>query len=137
MDEIIYDYAKAFIGKPYLWGGNNPLSGFDCSGLVIELLKAWGKFPDQDSNAQGLFLYYRNKGNIPSQKCDFGKLCFYGKDLNSLTHVSFGIDYKYCLTASGGGSKTLTEEDAIRQSAFVKIRPFNYRKDLKAILDTN
>lgn len=27
-------YAKGQLGKPYIWGGENPNSGFDCSGLT-------------------------------------------------------------------------------------------------------
>jgi len=26
----------------YLWGGDDPLAGFDCSGFVIEILKSVG-----------------------------------------------------------------------------------------------
>ena len=36
------DYIKRFIGRPYSWGGDDPMSGFDCSGLIHETLQAVG-----------------------------------------------------------------------------------------------
>jgi hypothetical protein len=44
---------------------------------------------------------------------------------------------KHIINAGGGGSKTLTIKDAAAQNAFVKIRPFDYRKDIVAILRPN
>jgi len=38
--QAIVDYAKQFLGVPYVWGGTSP-SGFDCSGLVYYV---YGKF---------------------------------------------------------------------------------------------
>ncbi len=43
--ELALDVWRAQLGKPYRWGGNDPLAGFDCSGLVIEGLKAAGVLP--------------------------------------------------------------------------------------------
>ena len=37
----IVNYAKQFIGVPYVWGGSSP-SGFDCSGLVQYVYKHFG-----------------------------------------------------------------------------------------------
>lgn len=38
----IGDYAKKFIGTPYVWGGNNLKSGVDCSGLIQQVFKHYG-----------------------------------------------------------------------------------------------
>lgn len=37
----IIDYAKKFLGTPYVWGGAGPL-GFDCSGLTSYVFKNAG-----------------------------------------------------------------------------------------------
>jgi cell wall-associated NlpC family hydrolase len=34
--------AEAQVGKPYVWGGDSPQTGFDCSGLVYWCLHAIG-----------------------------------------------------------------------------------------------
>lgn len=108
--------AKSFHGKFYSWGGDDP-SGFDCSGLVIECLKSVGKLPRQfDTTAQGLYDMFA-KTTIPQM----GVLAFWGN--GKVEHVEICIDDTLCMGASGGGSKTLTKEDAIRDNAFVKVRP--------------
>lgn len=38
----IAEYAKQFIGTPYVWGGNSLQSGIDCSGLVQQVYKKFG-----------------------------------------------------------------------------------------------
>lgn len=40
--EDIIKYAKRFIGMPYAWGGSNPNTSFDCSGLVQYVAKKFG-----------------------------------------------------------------------------------------------
>lgn len=36
------DYAKKFIGTPYVWGGNSLTKGVDCSGLVQQVFRHFG-----------------------------------------------------------------------------------------------
>ena len=40
-DNAIVDYAKQFLGTPYVWGGTSP-DGFDCSGFVQYVYKQFG-----------------------------------------------------------------------------------------------
>lgn len=44
-------YARAQLGKPYLWGGTGP-GAFDCSGLVMEAYAHAGKYIARTSQAQ-------------------------------------------------------------------------------------
>jgi hypothetical protein len=64
-----------------------------------------------------------------------GCLFFYGKDLKSISHVAVGFDSDFTIIeAGGGGSLTLSESDASKQNAFIRLRPFNRRSDLVSIL---
>ena len=38
----IAEYAQRFVGLPYVWGGESPDSGFDCSGLVQYVCREHG-----------------------------------------------------------------------------------------------
>ncbi len=40
--DSILQYAITFMHVPYVWGGNNPVSGFDCSGFVSYVYKNFG-----------------------------------------------------------------------------------------------
>lgn len=123
----LYNYAISLLGLPYKWGGDDPIAGFDCSGLVIELLISQGVFPKGfDSTANGL---HQNHAIKPIKNPKFGALCFFGSQ-SKVTHVGFCLDRDLMLEAGGGGSKTKTEKDAEVQNAFIRIRPISSRNDL-------
>lgn len=133
---VLYESAWRLVGKPYIWGGDNPVLGFDCSGLIIELLTTVGMWPPKkDTTAQGLYYHFEQFGQIG--KKEFGSLVFYGKDLNLITHVAMIIEPGFILEAGSGGSKTKTVQDAIDQDAFVRVRPLENRKDIVAIILPN
>src|SRR4030042_1482920 len=129
------DYLKHFIGLPYLWGGDDPLAGFDCSGLVVEVLQAVGIIPNK-SDYTAAALYERfDKGAV--DRGYMGCLVFwYGSDKKEkIIHVEMMIDEFHVVGASGGGSTTTTLADAISRNAFVKMRPLPYRGDRYLICD--
>jgi cell wall-associated NlpC family hydrolase len=129
--KTLVEYAKSFIGKPYLWAGEGP-TGFDCSGLVQEILRSVGEDPSGDQTAQGLFNYFRENGTI-LQRMKPCALIFYGKSSRQITHVAFGIDNFRIVEAGGGGSSTVNVDVADKQGAMIRIRPHNHRTDMVAI----
>lgn len=136
-DKIIYDYAMSFVGLPYKWGGNDPMEGFDCSGLCIEIMQAVGYYPHKkDTTATGLYRYFRDvkKWDV-NIKPSLGALVFYGSSIDLISHVAFGLTDRLVLEAGSGGSRTKTKKDASDQDAYIRIRPFNYRPDLQIVLN--
>lgn len=119
-------FVKSLLGKWYIWGGDDP-SGFDCSGMVVEGLKSIGAIPyDSDFTADGLWRRYKAyQTGHPVEGC----LIFWFKG-DRAYHVAVCLDEEYCVTADGGGSKVLSEADAIKHNAFVKIRPITHRQDM-------
>lgn len=119
---VMRDYLSHFIGTWYSWGGDDP-AAFDCSGLAIEGLTAVGKFPrGRDTTAQGLYDEGWRKVAAPAPGC----LAFRGAP-DAVEHVEviwrIVAGRAYTIGASGGTSRTKTREDAIRDNAFVKVRP--------------
>ena len=125
-------YALQFVGRPYRWGGDDPMAGFDCSGFVQELLASVGLDPVGDQTAQSLHEYFAGRTN--DRTVQAGTLLFFGKDLKSISHVAMAIDDFRMIEAGGGGSKTVTEADAEKQNAYIRVRAISNRKDLVAAL---
>ena len=124
--DIIYDYIKSMLGTKYRWAGDNPLSGYDCSGLVVEILKASGVISEgSDLTAEGLRQKYSDR-IVPF--ASFGTLVFYGK--TQATHVGFCLDQYFMVEAAGGDSGVTNTVEASAKSAFVKVRPIFRRNDL-------
>lgn len=128
----IIAYAISLLNTPYKWGGSNPIEGFDCSGLVQEILKAGGIDPDGDQTAQGLYNYFSRHGSY--NKYGAGALAFYGESVLKINHVAFCIDERKCISATGGNPLVLTHYDAAAVGAFVKMRQIKERKDLQAVI---
>ena len=130
MKNIVSSLAFKFIGLPYVWGGDDPIKGFDCSGFVIELFKSVGILPRKgDWTAETLFVRFKDKKvNYAKEGC----LVFFAKN-NKINHVEYVYKYGFTIGASGGGSATLTEQDAINHNAYIKMRP--KRKGYYAIVN--
>jgi len=127
--------AFRYLGLPYIWGGDDPVKGFDCSGLVVELLKSVGVLPrDGDLSSRGLFRKFEeNERTHP----EAGFLVFYSSPSKPerINHVEFCIDSELAIGASGGGSKTKTLEDAARMNAYTKIRPIRRDRPIVGYVD--
>jgi cell wall-associated NlpC family hydrolase len=131
--EFILSLARKFIGIPYIWGGQNPHVGFDCSGFVIWVLQVFKVLPSGDWTADGLSRYFaRTLAPLP------GDLAIYGVEIGNVHtayHVMMVADYPRVIGASGGGRQTMTEADAKLIGAMVKEKSFNYRKDFLFFVD--
>jgi len=117
--------AESFLGKWYIYGGDDP-DGFDCSGMVIEGLKSVGEIKlHEDASADDLWKKYQAR---QISQPEAGDLAFWFTEERA-THVAVCISPFFCITADGGGSATLTLEDARKQNAFIKIRHIWHRKN--------
>jgi len=127
------DYLKTFIGRPYIWGGNGSgktSGGFDCSGLVLEGLWAFGLYSGTDTTAQVLYDHLTKTALWKDGRIDHagdGDLLFFGKSTSKITHVAVALGDGLMLEAGGGGSSCKT---AATSTGFVRIRPI--RKDVVA-----
>lgn len=143
--EVAIKYAFSLLGLPYRWGGDDTINGFDCSGLVQEILASVGLDPAEDQTAQQLFsIFKRNAIPMPIGNTNLesfaaalpvGTLVFYGKSIDKITHVGISIGSGRMIEAGGGGSKTTSAEAAALQNAFVRIRPILKRSDLVCVAD--
>ena len=48
----LVEYAKQFVGNPYVWGGTSLTKGADCSGFVLAVFKKYGISLSHSSRAQ-------------------------------------------------------------------------------------
>lgn len=113
------------VGLPYRWGGNDTIDGFDCSGLMCELLQSTGVIGTaEDLNADALMHRFQQVG-VPA----YGDLVFFGAN-GVATHVGMMLDDRFMLEAGGGTSTTTTLAAAAAANAYVRIRPASRRKDI-------
>lgn len=118
----------SYLNVPYLWGGDDPLAGVDCSGLVNEGLKSVALIPrESDYTADHLLnIVFKDHQRILDVQLRSGCLLFWARTDGRVRHVEIvwaradGIIFT--IGASGGGPKTTDRVEAIKQSAYVKIR---------------
>lgn len=129
--DLAIDVARSFLGQPYDWGGDDPIAGFDCSGLMIEALRSVGVLPRTGDWTAHQLLHEVFKGRPrvrPPGILEPGLLVFWARDDGHIRHVEMAYatltnGTMLTIGASGGGSKTTSPDAAAKQNAFVKIRP--------------
>jgi cell wall-associated NlpC family hydrolase len=125
--EAIVSYILKFIGQPYKWTGNGKhWEGFDCSGLICEVLWSIGVMDRTDRTAQSIFELFKAKHDGKFSQ-EHGNLIFFGKDIHSITHIGLTLNAFQYVEAGGGDSRNL--------DGMVRIRPQSYRSDVVAIVD--
>lgn len=129
---VALEIAWRMWGLPYLWGGNDPIAGIDCSGMQVEILQSVGILPSGDWSASMLWGRFAAQ-EIKEPKA--GALVFFEDKAGKIVHVEMCIGDGLSIGASGGGSRTKTLEDAILQNAYVKIRPIMRGRLIRGYLD--
>ena len=110
----ICQYAKEFLGNPYVWGGTSLTNGTDCSGYVMGVFKKYGVKLPRTSREQA------NCGTaIKVSEAKPGDLIFYsnGKTIN---HVALYI----------GGGQVI---HASSPKTGIRISNVNYRSPVRAV----
>lgn len=113
------DYIKRWLGLPYFWGGDDPIAGFDCSGLIVEVLQAHGLIPrNKDYSAEGLRQKYSEYFVAEPYA---GCLVFFIHPQELIAwHVAMCVSKDFIIHASGGGSGVTSLKEAIKQNAYIK-----------------
>ena len=108
---VAVDWALAQVGTPYVWGGETPGVGFDCSGLAQAAYRAAGiSLPRV---AQGQYdAGPRLPAGTPLQP---GDLVFFGTGPTDVTHVGIYV-------GTTGGQAVMV--DAPHTGADVRVEPF-------------
>ena len=122
--------AFSLLWLPYIYGGQHPWLGLDCSGLWVEIARLLGLYrKNEDYNVEGLWKKYeKQRLNTPEMGC----LAFYGNKANPYpTHVTICVDEYFCISASGGGSEI--KEKTL--GAMITFKKINYRNDIWGFLD--
>lgn len=117
------EYAKMFIGKPYIWGGTGAM-GFDCSGLVIECLQAFGLLPAGDWTADSLTKKLQTLGFEKVNDYKEGDIVFFHNG-TKYYHVAIMVNDKQYIEAGGGNSNSTKPENS---KGLVRIRQLTWRK---------
>ncbi len=120
-------------GMQYDWGGDDSIEGFDCSGLMVEILQSVGLMPRSlDLNAEDLYKrFIGTKVERPHEGC----LAFWTNRAGKISHVEYCISSYLAIGASGGGSGTQTKADAAKHNAYVKVRPIASRAGVYGFVD--
>ena len=104
----LVQYAKQFIGNPYVWGGTSLTSGADCSGFTLSIYKKYGVNLPHHAASQAQMGTKVNLSDVQP-----GDLIFYAKN-GKINHVAIYI---------GGGQVV----HASSPKTGIKISSINYR----------
>ena len=114
---IAVDWALAQVGTPYVWGGETPGVGFDCSGLVQAAYKVAGITLPRVAQDQ----YDAGPQLPPGTPLEPGDLVFFGGGPSDVTHVGIvispGVRWSTPPTPAPTSAKTPSRPPSARHSA--------------------
>lgn len=90
----LVNYAKQFLGNPYVWGGTSLTNGADCSGFVQSIFKQYGVSLPRTSVSQS-----QSGTKISLSEAKPGDLIFYDKG-GAVNHVAIYIGNGQVIHAS-------------------------------------
>lgn len=109
------EYAKQFVGNPYVWGGTSLTKGADCSGFVLSIFKKYGVKLSHYSVAQS-----KEGTKISRDELQAGDLVFYADSSGTINHVAIYLGNDQVIHASSPKSG-------------IKISKYNYRTPVKYV----
>ena len=111
----IVEYAKQFVGNPYVWGGTSLTKGADCSGFIQSVYKKFGITLSRTSRAQA-----GDGKKITASDLQPGDLVFYANSSGTINHVAMYI----------GGGRVI---HASSPKTGIKISNYKYRTPVKYV----
>ena len=135
-DRVLDEFLVSAMGSPYKWGGDDPILGFDCSGLVCAAFRQFfTKFPR--TNSRGLPQQFQDladckivdldSNSIGQLAAEFGDTLYYHNGKGKIIHVSIALNNSFIIEAGGGNAETKTEAIAAKKNAYVRINPMAHR----------
>ena len=111
--ENVVDYALSFVGGRYVWGGNDPHTGADCSGFVRYILSNTAGVSMSRTSADQA----REGTTVSAEEMQPGDLLFYGKG-SRVNHVAMYIGDGQIVHASTAKTG-------------IKVSQWNYRNPIR------
>ena len=88
----LMEEANKYVGYPYVWGGSDPETSFDCSGFVSYVFTNSGVYNTGRLGAKGLRSLCRN---VPVDQAQPGDIVFFegtmGEDVAGVTHCGIYV----------------------------------------------
>ncbi|WP_035288261.1 C40 family peptidase [Clostridium sp. KNHs214] len=100
---VLIDYAKSFLGKPYVWGAEGP-HAFDCSGLTLYVYRKMGVNLPHYTGSQAEYGKLVKRNELVQ-----GDLIFFNTT-GYLAHVGMYVGNGKFIHASSGGHRVIISD---------------------------